>query len=205
MTHVIIMRGISGSGKTTEAKRWAERVPGAQIVSTDAYMFAGGREFDHTQLERCHEQCKTDFRALLEAETPLVIVDNTNTKFSSIVPYIEIIDELGASFSVFQIHVDPKVAFERGTHKVPLETIEVMAIHMWSEHLPSTWDVWTKGAPWRPVRSKREPLTKPAPEIIVKPEEPRRHNGPISLSESGSVLGCQPSGIVSVSQDPDWR
>lgn len=157
MTHVIIMRGVSGSGKTTVAKRWAERVPGAQIVSTDAYMFAGGREFDHTRLEFCHQQCKTDYRALLEAGTPLVIVDNTNTKFSSIVPYVEVIDELGCTFTVLQIHVDPKVAFERGIHKVPLETIEVMGIHMWSERLPSTWDVWSKGTPWRPPRKAQEP------------------------------------------------
>lgn len=168
MTHVIIMRGIPGSGKTTEARRWAAHTPGSVIVSTDDYMYAGGREFDHTQLERCHEQCRIDFRALLEKKTPLVIVDNTNTKFSSIVPYVEIIDELGCTFTVFQIHVDPKVAFERGVHKVPLETIRVMGIHMWSERLPSTWDVWSKGVPWRPVRSQREAAkeNRGEPEII---------------------------------------
>jgi len=119
MTQVIIMRGISGSGKTTEANHWARIVPGAEIVSTDAYMYAGGREFDHTQLERCHEQCKTDYRALLVAKTPLVIVDNTNTKFSSIVPYVQMADELGYRFTVFQLHVDPKVAFERSVAQGP--------------------------------------------------------------------------------------
>jgi tRNA uridine 5-carbamoylmethylation protein Kti12 len=145
------MRGIPGSGKTTEAQRWAQLIPKTPILSVDTYMFAGGREFNPFLLEHCHEQCRKDFEHHLKDLVPLIIVDNTNTKFSSIVPYVELIERHQYGFTVMQIHCDPKIALERNVHGVPLVTLERMAKHMWFERLPSTWDVWNKGKPWRPT------------------------------------------------------
>lgn len=151
MKQVIIMRGIPGSGKTTEAKRWASLVPGSIIVSSDDYMYAGGQDFDHTRLEFCHEQCQRDFEEFLRVGMPLVIVDNTNTTFSSMVPYVQKAEAYGYAFTILQINVDPKEAFERGTHKVPLATVEMFARRLSSERTPSTWNVWHKGRLWKPT------------------------------------------------------
>lgn len=156
MNRVLIMRGMPGSGKTTEAQRWAELVPGARILSADDYMFAGGQAFDYTRLERCHEQCKIDFTEALKERAPLVILDNTNTKFADLVPYIELIEEYRYSFTVLQLHVTPKFAFEHNKHGVPLETLQHLGRRIWSERLPASWDVWNKGKPWKPHDEKTE-------------------------------------------------
>ncbi len=190
MTHVLIMRGIPGSGKTTEAARWAKLLPGSVTVGTDIYMFAGGRPFDHTQLERCHEQCKTDYMAALEAKAPLVIVDNTNTKFSDIVFYVNMAEQHGYEFTILQLHEDPKVAFERGTHQVPMETLELMATRIWTERLPASWPVWSYGKPWRPP--KRTPKVSPKPPCDHcggSGEEPG-YSGRVACTE---CLGAAPS------------
>lgn len=164
---VIIMRGIPGSGKTTEARRWASLVPGAIIVSTDDYMFAGGQAFDPGRLEFCHKQCFTDYMQALNDKTPLVILDNTNTKFSDVIPYIQEAESRGYEFTVMQLHIDPEEALKRGTHEVPRETLELLATRIWSNRLPSTWDVWNKGQPWRPTNlAKREEALKNEPEVI---------------------------------------
>jgi predicted kinase len=147
---VLLMRGIPGSGKSTEAKRWASLVTGTPIFSVDNYMYEGGRAFNPFLLERCHEQCRADFKKALEARTPLVIIDNTNTKLSSLMPYIQLIEQQGYGFTVVQFHVKPSDVLERNTHDVPLPTLERMAQHMWSERLPSEWHVWSHGTPWRP-------------------------------------------------------
>lgn len=153
---IIIMRGMPGSGKTTEARRWASLSSDHTIVSADDYMFAGGQPFEHTRLERCHEQCQTDFEAALVAGKALVIADNTNTKFSDIVPYVELAERHRRDFIVLQIHITPKLAFERNRHGVPLETLQLLGRRLWSERMPSTWNVWNKGMPWRPNEFKGE-------------------------------------------------
>jgi len=138
MSRVLIMRGIPGSGKTTEAKRWQRMVPGAVICSMDNYMFANGQEFAFDRIEWCAEQCIRDYTQALKDRAPLVIVDNTNTRFSDMVVYVQLADQHGYGFTVLQVHVDPKVAFYRGTHKVPLESLETGGRRMWSERLPSS-------------------------------------------------------------------
>lgn len=166
---VIIMRGIPGSGKSTEAQRWLDMVPQGIAVSADTFMYAGDRAWDSDRLEWCHERCQETYVQMLDEGVPLIIVDNTNTKGSDLVFYVQWAERRGYAFSIFQINVDPKVAFERGRHPVPLATLELMGRRLWSERLPTTWDVWQKGAPWRPPqdRSHRQNLTNPKGHIEV--------------------------------------
>lgn len=160
---VILLRGIPGSGKTTEAQRWKKLNPNAVVLSADSYMFAKHpeatgetpEEFNYRRLELCHEQCLADYHEALKGKAPLVIVDNTNTKYSDMTAYVVAADTLGYDFTVLQLHVDPKVAFERGTHQVPFETLVKCASRLWYERLPETWDVWNKGRPWQPPKKNR--------------------------------------------------
>lgn len=147
---VIIYRGIPGSGKSTQAQYFNKLVPNSVLVSADIYMRAGGRPFDWSRLEACHNQCRTDYLKALQDKAPLVIVDNTNTKFSDLTWYAAEATSAGYKFVIYQMHVPPKVAFERGLHGVPLKTLELMAARMWHERMPSSWQVFDSGRPWRP-------------------------------------------------------
>lgn len=155
------MRGLPGSGKSTEAKKWAAMVPGAVIVSADHYMFGEGREFQLSRLQECHDLCFKAFEEALKNKTPLVIVDNTNTKFSDVVQYTNLCTHYGYAHTVLQIHVTLKVAFERNIHGVPLETLKLFAQRMWSDRMPTTWDVWNKGTPWNPNQDQVPRRQKP--------------------------------------------
>lgn len=168
MKRVLIMRGIPGSGKTTEANRWASMVPDAVTVSADHYMFADGQDFEFDRLLKCHELCMQDYSAALK-HAPLVIVDNTNTKFSDIIYYVQQAERFGYDFTILQVHCSPKVAFKRGLHNVPLEALKAMAARIWSERLPTTWDVWNKGQPWKPqLGEKMLDEVKNAVEVLRK-------------------------------------
>lgn len=151
---VLLMRGLPGSGKSTEARQWADLVTGTRIFSADDYMYANGRAFNPMLIEDCQEQCRADFEKALQGHTPLVIVDNTNTKLSSLRPYVKLIEAYAYNFTVVQFHVKPQVALERNIHGVPFPTLERMAKHMWFEKLPAEWHVWSRGKPWRPESPK---------------------------------------------------
>jgi len=89
-------------------------------------------------------------------KAPLIIVDNTNTKFSDLSYYVSEASNNNCDFSIFQFHVDPQEAFERQKHGVPLKTLELMATRIWHERMPSTWKVYDVGRPWRPPTSSKD-------------------------------------------------
>ena len=154
---VMIYRGIPGSGKSTQARYFHELVPGSVMVSADIYMRAGDRPFEWHRLEACHNQCRTDYMQAMRDKAPLVIVDNTNTKFSDLAWYATEATNAGYKFAIYQLHVSPEVAFERGTHEVPLKTLEMMAARIWHERMPTAWQVFDMGRPWRPPAKVAEP------------------------------------------------
>ena len=93
---VIIMQGISGSGKSTKAHEIAEKhsAIGCRVVSADdLFTINGTYNFDPTLLGEAHKQCMRSFLAALQnPEVGLVIVDNTNTTLVEMAPYY--LDEL---------------------------------------------------------------------------------------------------------------
>lgn len=165
---VMILRGIPGSGKSTHARYFHELVPGSVIVSADQYMRAGDQPFEWSRLERCHNQCRTDFLQALNDKAPLVIVDNTNSKFADLVWYVSMSESHGYKFGIYQFHVEPEVAFKRQIHGVPLETLELMATRIWHERMPAGWTVFDNGRPWRPSGTKQAADPKAQPEVIIR-------------------------------------
>lgn len=136
MRKVIIMSGVSGSGKSTQAMKAFKgefgRATTIAVVSADTFFMKGGvYNFDPSKLSLAHGECFKDFITHLRNDTDLVVVDNTNTTAVEVSPYI-----LGAQAWGYEVEVltvmcesedDLKAAAARNSHGVPLAG--VMAQH----------------------------------------------------------------------------
>lgn len=137
---VIVLRGLSGSGKSTVALQHAANVPGAIIVSSDAYFMVGGEyKFDFDKLNEAHGSCFRAFMAAIENEAPLIIVDNTNARAVEIAPYMLAGGAYGYDCSVLTVACDPEVAAARNVHNTPRDIVMEMAERLKAEPLPPWW------------------------------------------------------------------
>ena len=121
---VIVLSGISGSGKSTWAKGIILPHGSTVVVSADDY-FDGpdGYLFNPAKLGDAHAHCFGMFIAALEAKVDLVIVDNTNTTSEEIAPYM-----LGASAYGYEAEIiTMSVALKIG--KVYLDEFASRNIH----------------------------------------------------------------------------
>jgi len=87
MRNVIVMSGVSGSGKSTYVKNRFVRY--FEVVSADDFFETSGKyKFDASKLSEAHGTCFRNFIEALQSETEFVIVDNTNTTCEEIAPYM---------------------------------------------------------------------------------------------------------------------
>jgi predicted kinase len=126
MKKVIINRGIPGSGKSTGADEAQYAVPekDCKIVSSDLYpgLYDENGGFHPELLSKSHPWCMGEFiHALMEGKS-LVIVDNTNTQAHEISPYVLVAQYFAYEIEIWRYDAGSiDEAFERNTHKVPLE------------------------------------------------------------------------------------
>jgi len=168
---LIILMGISGSGKSTVANALttphiegvrlrlgetplANRVsqlvvarPAGAIpvtASADDYFTGpdGAYRFDPSQLGAAHGNCLRTVIGALELEAPVVIVDNTNTTTIELAPYIALGQAYEREVVVVALNIGVSRAFERNVHQVPGPGIAAQA-----ERLAKTLAEWP---PWWP-------------------------------------------------------
>lgn len=134
---IFLLRGISGSGKSTLAKKLQDQLYGSNypptIVSADSYFMQDDTyNFDSTRLNVAHTVCQEKCRAgCCHGDDNHVIVDNSNTTWKEILPYLKIAKNSG----VWAVELYPDTpwatnveeCFLRNTHGVPRETIQKMA------------------------------------------------------------------------------
>ena len=121
---VIIMRGVSGSGKSTYIK---EHFSDAVVVSADKYFMKDGKyNFDATKLGSAHGQCRARFKAALQAGKPLVVVDNTNTRAKEFKAYVKIAVEHYYAVRVVRLDVPLEDLYGKNVHGVPDENVKSM-------------------------------------------------------------------------------
>ena len=127
-----IMRGVTGSGKSTMAEILAGRV--GVVHSTDTYFMVNGEyQFDPTLLGEHHAKNLAAFCETLNEGVPIVICDNTNSRRSHYEPYAEAARKAGYwVVYVVMPHPTPEIAVSRSTHGVPIHTIERM-IRQWED------------------------------------------------------------------------
>ena len=108
---VTILRGISGSGKTTWAKTHASN---ATIVSTDDfYVIDGVYTYDASKIEENHRKAFRLFIDSLSAGKEWIVVDNTNVNAWEYSPYVLAAGAYGYDAEILTLECSADVALSR--------------------------------------------------------------------------------------------
>lgn len=92
---MIIARGPSGSGKSHMVQSLAKQ-HSAPIFSSDDYFMKDGKYvFNGSEIGRAHEWNRQRVAEAAKSSSPVIIVDNTNTQFWEMKPYVEIANQYG--------------------------------------------------------------------------------------------------------------
>ena len=154
---VVIMSGVSGSGKSTFAHKLGEkhtqengmdRDVGIEydVVSADHYFYNADDEyvFDPSKLGDAHANCFREFieRCQHPSDVGLLIVDNTNCSVEEIAPYVLGAAAFGHDCEIITLMptlAQLKLCHARNTHNVPLVVIEAQYYKLKNRKLPPHW------------------------------------------------------------------
>lgn len=118
---LIILRGVSGAGKTTVANLLLSLDEDHTIsVAADDYHYDahGVYNFDIDLIGAAHGWCKDRVFVAMESDIPTIIVHNTNTSEKEIKPYIDMAEAYG--YSVISLIVEHRHD-NTDVHNVPSE------------------------------------------------------------------------------------
>lgn len=128
MKQLFILRGLPGSFKSGIAKILSKGLDNALILSADDLrLYDGEYRFISENEDLVWNQFETLFLEAIENGIEHIIIDNTNLKLISYESYKR--DAIDKGYMVHEIIVgdfDIEKSYERGTHSVPLSTIEEM-------------------------------------------------------------------------------
>ena len=148
-----ILSGVSGAGKSTwiQNQPWADR---ADVHSADHYFEKDGvYRFDPKKLSEAHGECLRGFihgvrpgwrakeMGLSLDDSPIQVVDNTNTTNEEIAPYYSVAKAYGYKVTLVTLRVNLELAAKRNSHGVPLAGIEAMAKRISDRRIPRFWDL----------------------------------------------------------------
>lgn len=125
----IIMRGISGSGKSTWIK---QNIPTYTVVSADLFFYDsfGSYNYDPRKIGEAHEFSKCKFIEALE-NNENVVVDNTNIRRWEYKLYLKLALLFQYQTKIIQIipssFYDISKIAKRNTHNVPEEIVGKMS------------------------------------------------------------------------------
>jgi len=145
--NVLLMQGLPGSGKSSYARNTKQNYPEAVIVSADdEHINSEGKyEFKASNIKHAHDACLLKYIKALQDSSPLVIVDNTNTSYDELLPYVRIAQAYQYFVTLTYLPCSVEDSHKRNTHGVPLESIKKMDERLKKFHLnlPSNWIVIT--------------------------------------------------------------
>lgn len=140
MGKMIVMRGVSGSGKSTRAKELVQEFldtnPNEQAIICSADQFfvnreSGQYEFDSKKLPAAHSYCRTRAETAMELGVGLVVIDNTNTRKWEYEGYVKLASDFGYEAEVEMVgqldESNLKVYANRNKHGVDLEVVRQQA------------------------------------------------------------------------------
>jgi predicted kinase len=139
---VVILRGMSGAGKSTYAKK---NYPNAYVVSADTYhMVDGEYRFDPANAGKAHAQCLRGFTAFIvnkHGTEDQIVVDNTNTTVAEVAPYAALALAYGCELEIVTLDTPFDKAHGRNVHSVPLNVAKAQweRLHQESAGFPKWW------------------------------------------------------------------
>jgi len=117
-----ILRGVSGSGKTTFIKKFPKN---AVIHSTDKFFYKNKRyRFDEKKLGFYHRKNYKEFLKSLEKNKKFIVLDNTNLVYKNVKNYIKEAKKRG--YKIILVDFKPKSPlwhYKRNVHKVSKKVI----------------------------------------------------------------------------------
>src|SRR5271154_3761303 len=145
MRKVIILSGISGSGKSTYAEGILNATQGIKVSADHFFMKEGSYHFDATKLGEAHAECFRRFIDYLQ-QTPAwecVVVDNTNCQTWEIAPYMLAAAAFGYQAELHTLKCgnwnEVDMCARRNAHGVPDRTVYAQQRHMDARELPPYW------------------------------------------------------------------
>lgn len=135
---VVILQGISGSGKSTRAAQL-----GGTVVSADAYFTEadGLYNFKPALLADAHGHCLRSFVDAVLARHALIVVDNTNTTVAEVAPYYSIAVAYGYRVEIHRLWAQLETATDRGLRGVQLRQNAAMLARLERFTIPPFWSV----------------------------------------------------------------
>lgn len=124
---IYILRGISGSGKSYFIGLFQNPC----VCSADHYYMVGKHYlFDKNVIYDAHKMCKFKAEAACKAGLEAIYIDNTNTTWKEIRPYVELANKYDYKVIFITPNTpwcnDVEECFKRNTHNVPKEAIQAM-------------------------------------------------------------------------------
>jgi len=120
MNIIVLLRGVSGSGKSTFA-----RVLGGKHYEADMFFVDsdGVYKFNPKKLKEAHKWCHSSVELSMSNREDLIVVSNTFTQEWEIKPYYELAKKY--NYTVFSVVVENRHDGVN-THEVPEEKIQIM-------------------------------------------------------------------------------
>lgn len=144
---IYFLRGVSGSGKSTEAMRLANNNKDVICSADDYFMRDGEYKFNSADLPVAHGRCLRKFISLVSNGSDIAIVDNTNLQWWELKAYWEVamiaflgvrveieIVEFRTPSDVEKVTEYAQTCASRNAHGVPLDAIRRQMARM--EPLP---------------------------------------------------------------------
>ncbi len=127
---VLLVKGASGSGKTTFANFIAgiasiafpfyTSYRGAVICEADQYFEVTNKKFHYSLLGEAHEFCRNKFAQAIKDNVDIIIVSNTSTRESETAFYIDLAKEKG--YKVTSLVME-NINGTKSIHDVPEHTL----------------------------------------------------------------------------------
>ena len=153
---MVIVRGVSGSGKTQLAKELSED---GVVLSTDDYFYddEGNYNFEPGKLSEAHQWNRNRTEEIMGNDVPLVIIDNTSTRLWEMKNYVELAQKYGYEVKFVQPDWHPELYDKEGKwnfdflkgkniHGVPDKSLQKMIDRY--EYNPTVEKVLESKAPW---------------------------------------------------------